>query len=147
MDEFMNLVVLPLSALHAQGPFELQDRIQGLLVHAVVIGLPIAFSVRRFARTLPASKATEDASNVVIQIPYGISQNTVNFRKAATIDFPEENQLTILAPIYILSANAVEIAADSKMPASCEAGILRENRGPWHLVWNADPYSLTVSRR
>lgn len=69
MDEFMNLVVLPLSALHAQGPFELQDRIQGLLVHAVVIGLPIAFSVRRFARTLPASKATEDASNVVIQIP------------------------------------------------------------------------------
>jgi hypothetical protein len=46
----MNLVVLPLSALHARGPYELHDLIQGLLVHMVVIGLPISFSVRRFAR-------------------------------------------------------------------------------------------------
>jgi hypothetical protein len=46
----MRLVVLPLSALHARGPYELTDEVQGLLVHMVVIGLPISFSVRRFAR-------------------------------------------------------------------------------------------------
>jgi hypothetical protein len=46
----MNLVVLPLSALHARGPYELHDLILGLLVHMVVIGLPISFSVRRFAK-------------------------------------------------------------------------------------------------
>ena len=45
----MNLIVLPLSALHARGPYELHDLIQGLLVHMIVIGLPISFSVRRFA--------------------------------------------------------------------------------------------------
>ena len=46
----MNLIVLPLSALHARGPYQLHDLIQGLLVHMVVIGLPISFSVRRFAK-------------------------------------------------------------------------------------------------
>jgi hypothetical protein len=46
----MSLVVLPLSALHAKGPYELHDLIQGLLVHMVTVGLPISFSVRRFAR-------------------------------------------------------------------------------------------------
>ena len=46
----MNLVVLPLSALQARGPYELHDLILGLLVHMVVIGLPISFSVRRFAK-------------------------------------------------------------------------------------------------
>jgi Na+/alanine symporter len=51
VEEVMNLVVLPLSALHARGPYELRDLIQGLLVHMVVVGLPIAFSVRRFAGT------------------------------------------------------------------------------------------------
>ena len=45
----MNLVVLPLSALHARGPYELHDLILGLVVHMVVVGLPIAYSVRRFA--------------------------------------------------------------------------------------------------
>jgi hypothetical protein len=50
VQEFMNLVVLPLSALHARGPYELHDLIQGLLVHMVVIGLPIAYSVRRFGK-------------------------------------------------------------------------------------------------
>lgn len=45
----MNLVVLPLSALHARGPYQLYDLILGLLVHMVVIGLPVAFSIRRFA--------------------------------------------------------------------------------------------------
>jgi hypothetical protein len=46
----MNLIVLPLSALHARGPFTLHYLIEGLLSHMVVIGLPISFSVRRFAK-------------------------------------------------------------------------------------------------
>jgi hypothetical protein len=49
VEEFMNLVVLPLSALHARGPYELKDLILGLVVHMVVVGLPIAYSVRRFS--------------------------------------------------------------------------------------------------
>jgi hypothetical protein len=44
----MSLIVLPLSALHAKGPYQLHDLILGLLVHMVVVGLPISFSVRRF---------------------------------------------------------------------------------------------------
>lgn len=50
VQEVMNLVVLPLSALHARGPYHLRDLILGLLVHMVVIGLPISYSVRRFAK-------------------------------------------------------------------------------------------------
>jgi Na+/alanine symporter len=50
VEEVMSLVVLPLSALHARGPYTLHDLILGLLVHMVVIGLPISFSVRRFAK-------------------------------------------------------------------------------------------------
>lgn len=50
VEEVMSLVILPLSALHARGPYELHDLIQGLLVHMVVVGLPIAYSIRRFAR-------------------------------------------------------------------------------------------------
>jgi hypothetical protein len=46
----MRLVVLPLSALHARGPYELHDLILGLLVHMVVVGLPISLSIRRFAQ-------------------------------------------------------------------------------------------------
>jgi Na+/alanine symporter len=46
----MSYIVLPLSALHDRGPYELHDVIQGLLVHMVVVGLPISFSVRRFAK-------------------------------------------------------------------------------------------------
>jgi hypothetical protein len=46
----MNLVVLPLSALHARGPYRLAGLIQGLLVHMILIGLPISFSVRQFAK-------------------------------------------------------------------------------------------------
>jgi hypothetical protein len=48
VEEVMNLVVLPLSALHARGPYELRDLIQGLLVHMVVVGLPISYSIRKF---------------------------------------------------------------------------------------------------
>ena len=50
VEDVMRFIVLPLSALHAKGPYDLRDLIQGLLVHMVVIGLPISFSVRRFAR-------------------------------------------------------------------------------------------------
>jgi hypothetical protein len=50
VEQVMNLVVLPLSALHARGPYKLHDLILGLVVHMVVIGLPISFSVRRFAK-------------------------------------------------------------------------------------------------
>ncbi len=50
VDMFMRLIVLPLSALHARGPYEYRELVQGLLVHMVVIGLPISFSVRRFAK-------------------------------------------------------------------------------------------------
>ena len=50
VEEVMRLVVLPLSALHARGPYELQDLILGLAVHMVVVGLPISYSVRRFAK-------------------------------------------------------------------------------------------------
>lgn len=49
VEEVMNLIVLPLSALHARGPYELKDLILGLAVHMVVVGLPIAYSIRRFA--------------------------------------------------------------------------------------------------
>jgi hypothetical protein len=49
VEEVMRLIVLPLSALHARGPYTLHDLILGLLVHMVVVGLPISFSVRRFA--------------------------------------------------------------------------------------------------
>jgi hypothetical protein len=49
VEEVMNLVVLPLSALHARGPYTLHDLVLGLLVHMVVIGLPISFSVRRYS--------------------------------------------------------------------------------------------------
>jgi hypothetical protein len=50
VDQVMSLVVLPLSALHARGPYTLHDLILGLLVHMVAIGLPISFSVRRFGK-------------------------------------------------------------------------------------------------
>ncbi len=50
VNEVMTLVVLPLSGLHARGPYELHDLILGLVTHMIVIGLPISFSVRRFAK-------------------------------------------------------------------------------------------------
>jgi hypothetical protein len=45
----MRLIVLPLSALHARGPYTHRSLIQGLLIHMVLVGLPISFSVRWFA--------------------------------------------------------------------------------------------------
>ena len=50
VDQVMTLIVLPLSALHAAGPYKLQDLLLGIGVHMITVGLPIAFSVRRFAR-------------------------------------------------------------------------------------------------
>lgn len=46
----MNLIVLPLSAFpFPVGPFKVSALIQGLLVHMILIGLPISFSLRRFS--------------------------------------------------------------------------------------------------
>jgi uncharacterized membrane protein YccF (DUF307 family) len=45
----MNLIVLPLCALHVTGPYTLAGLIQGLLVHMFLIGLPIAFSAWKFS--------------------------------------------------------------------------------------------------
>jgi hypothetical protein len=46
----MNLIVLPVSALHATRPIAIHAELKGLVVHMILIGLPISFSVRRFAR-------------------------------------------------------------------------------------------------
>jgi hypothetical protein len=45
----MSLVVLPLSALHSAGPYQLRSLIQGILVHMFIIGVPIAFSLRKLS--------------------------------------------------------------------------------------------------
>jgi uncharacterized membrane protein len=50
VEEVMTLVVLPLSALHDAGPYQWRDLVLGLAIHMVVIGLPIAYSVRRFGK-------------------------------------------------------------------------------------------------
>ena len=47
----MNLIVLPLSAFPFPiGPFTVPTLRQGLLVHMILIGLPISFSLWRFSR-------------------------------------------------------------------------------------------------
>lgn len=50
VDLVMRLLVLPLSALHARGPYELRDMIQGLLVHMVTAGLTISYSIYYFTK-------------------------------------------------------------------------------------------------
>jgi hypothetical protein len=45
----MNLIVLPLSGLHSAGPYQLRGLIQGIVVHMLIIGLPISFSLRRLS--------------------------------------------------------------------------------------------------
>lgn len=42
----MQLVVLPLSAYHAMGPYTYRGLVQGLLAHMFLIGVPIAASLR-----------------------------------------------------------------------------------------------------
>ncbi|MGB6692518.1 MAG: hypothetical protein WBE76_32140 [Terracidiphilus sp.] len=51
VEVFMSYIVLPLSALHARGPYELNEVLLGFGVHMVIVGLPISFSVWRFARS------------------------------------------------------------------------------------------------
>ena len=46
----MSYVVLPVSALRGRGPYSLKDVLLGLVVHMIVVGLPISYSVWRFAR-------------------------------------------------------------------------------------------------
>jgi len=50
VEDFMRFAVLPLSALHARGPYQYNDLVRGLIVHMVVVGLPIAYSIRRWAK-------------------------------------------------------------------------------------------------
>ena len=50
VEDFMRVVVLPLSALQARGPYKLNDLVLGLVVHMIVVGLPISYSVRRWGR-------------------------------------------------------------------------------------------------
>ncbi|WP_239461891.1 DUF1440 domain-containing protein [Occallatibacter savannae] len=47
---FMNLVVLPLSAYHAMGPYTYRGLVQVLVAHMFLIGLPISTSLRMFSR-------------------------------------------------------------------------------------------------
>lgn len=49
VESVMNLIVLPLSALHSRGPYSLGDLILGYVVHMVVVGVPVALCVRRFS--------------------------------------------------------------------------------------------------
>lgn len=45
----MNLVVLPLCALHFMGPYQYRGLVQGILIHMFFIGLPISFALRRLS--------------------------------------------------------------------------------------------------
>ncbi|HEY2860320.1 MAG TPA: hypothetical protein VGJ21_18005 [Terracidiphilus sp.] len=42
----MYLVVMPLCAFHYIGPYTLRGLLQGIVIHMVLIGLPIGFSLR-----------------------------------------------------------------------------------------------------
>jgi hypothetical protein len=46
----MQLVVLPLSAYHAMGPYQYRGLVEGLLAHIFLIGLPISISLRTLSR-------------------------------------------------------------------------------------------------
>lgn len=50
VEDVMRFIVLPLSALHAHGPYKLNDLVLGLGVHMVVVGLPISYSIKKWAR-------------------------------------------------------------------------------------------------
>jgi hypothetical protein len=55
VDLVMTLIVLPLSALHATGPYPYHDLVLGLVVHMIVVGLPIALSTWWFTRAVKLS--------------------------------------------------------------------------------------------
>ena len=44
----MYLVVMPLCAFHYAGPYSLRGLLQGIIVHMLLIGLPIGFSLNRW---------------------------------------------------------------------------------------------------
>ncbi len=46
----MTLVVLPLSAYHATGPYQLHSLIHGIGMQMLIIGLPISISLRHFSK-------------------------------------------------------------------------------------------------
>lgn len=46
----MNLVVLPLSAYHAMGPYTYRGLVEGILAHMLLIGVPISTSLRMLSR-------------------------------------------------------------------------------------------------
>ena len=46
---FMNLIVRPMCAFHATGPIPQDAMRMGLVIHMLLIGLPIALSVRRYS--------------------------------------------------------------------------------------------------
>ena len=48
IDVVMRMIVLPLSAMHARGPYQYHELAHGLAAHAILVGLPIAFTVQRF---------------------------------------------------------------------------------------------------
>lgn len=50
IDVVMRMIVLPLSAMHAVGPYQYHELAHGLAAHMILVGLPIAFSVQRFGR-------------------------------------------------------------------------------------------------
>ena len=50
VDQVMTLIVVPLSALHAHGPHKLHGPASGYRRPMFTVGLPISFSVRRFAK-------------------------------------------------------------------------------------------------
>src|SRR5664279_4104727 len=50
IDVVMRLIVLPLSAMHAMGPYQYHDLVLGLIAHMVLVGLPISCSVQLFGR-------------------------------------------------------------------------------------------------
>ena len=61
VEEVMNLIVLPLSALHERGPYELSDLLRGLGAHAVVFGLPVAYCIRHWAVAAPRVAEASEA--------------------------------------------------------------------------------------
>ena len=50
IDVVMRLILLPLSAMHAMGPYQYHDLVLGMIAHMVLVGLPISFSVQSFGR-------------------------------------------------------------------------------------------------
>jgi hypothetical protein len=60
----MSYAVLPLSALHATGPYTLHDVLRGLLVHMVTVGLPISYSVSKLGKPVGDAGRRGDASAV-----------------------------------------------------------------------------------